>query len=228
MYGNEKETGAAVRDSGIKREEVYVTTKMLSPAGSEEETYARLKKSVETIGLGYVDLFLIHSSRQANGAADRKHLWSQLQKLQKAGLAKSIGVSNYGVNHLKEMDSPPAVNQIELHPFCQQRPVVEYCQKHGIIVEAYCPIMRGQHFDHPVIKGISEEHGVSPAQVLIRWSLQRGFVPLPKSDKPNRIESNADVYKFNLSKEQMDKLDSLDKGAAGAITPSNAAVEDGN
>jgi diketogulonate reductase-like aldo/keto reductase len=109
----------------------------------------------------------------------------------------------------------PCVNQLELHPFLQQKPTVEYCQKHNIAIEAYSPLTRGIYFSDSTVKSIAEAHGVSPAQVLIRWSLQKGYIPLPKSVKKERIASNADVYGFQLSKEEMSRLDSLDKGQAG-------------
>lgn len=149
-------------------------------------------------------------------------MYQALERAHASGHCKAIGVSNFGIGHIEELKTfakiwPPQVNQIELHPWNQQKETVAYCQEHGIVVEAYCPIVRNQKAKDPTLAGIAEKHGKTPNQVLIRWSLQRGFVPLPKSDTPSRIEENADVYGFSLSEEEMGKLNSLDQGEKGAI-----------
>jgi len=172
--------------------------------------------------LGWVDLFLIHSP--SSGPDGRREMWEALEKLKSEGGAKNIGVSNFGVNHLEEIKgysrTIPAVNQIELHPWLQQSEIVDYCVKEGIVVEAYAPIVRAQKNDDPDVVSIAEAHSVTPAQVLIRWSLQKGFVPLPKSDNPERIKCNADVYDFELSDEEMEKLNGKAlPGGEGAICP---------
>jgi len=222
FYGNEKEVGEAVRQSSFKRSDVFLTTKIISGAGSVEKTYNSVLNSVHKIDgeNGYVDLFLIHTAN--GGKADRKEMWLALEKLLEAGKAKSIGVSNYGVGHIEEMKEyakiwPPAVNQIELHPWCQQREVDAYCQKHGIIVEAYSPLVRNNKAEDPTLNSIAKSHSKTTAQILIRYCLQKNWVPLPKSDTPSRIVENAEVYDFELSKEDMSKLDDLDQGAKGAI-----------
>ncbi|KAJ5176717.1 Aldo/keto reductase subgroup [Penicillium canariense] len=222
FYGNEGEVGEALRASGLPRDQVFVTTKILSPAGSSEQTYDKLLASVETIGGpgGYVDLFLIHSP--SSGFAGRKQLWQALEKLHAEGKAKAIGVSNYGVQHIEEMKAyaqvwPPHVNQIELHPWCQQRTIVAYCKQHGIVVEAYSPIVRNYKANDPTLVEVAQKYSHSTQQVLIRYALQKGWVPLPKSDDPERIAANADVFDFHISAEDMELLDSLDQGDAGAI-----------
>ncbi|OOQ85746.1 oxidoreductase [Penicillium brasilianum] len=222
FYGNESEVGEALRTSGVPRDEVFVTTKILSPAGSAEQTYDKLLASVEKIGGpgGYVDLFLIHSS--SSGPSGRKQLWQALEKLHAEGKAKAIGVSNYGVQHIEEMKAyaqvwPPQVNQIELHPWCQQRTIDAYCKQHGIIVEAYSPIVRNYKANDPTLVEVAQKYNRSTQQVLIRYALQKGWVPLPKTDNPERIASNADVFGFDISVEDMDILNSLDQGDAGAI-----------
>ncbi|KAF7716237.1 Aldo/keto reductase family protein [Penicillium ucsense] len=222
FYGNESEVGEALRTCGIPRDEIFVTTKILSPAGSPEQTYEKLLASVGKIGGadGYVDLFLIHSPK--SGPAGRKELWQALEKLQAEGKAKAIGVSNYGVQHIEEMKPyakvwPPHVNQIELHPWCQQRTIDAYCKQHGIVVEAYSPIVRNYKANDPTLVEIALKYNHSTQQVLIRYALQKGWVPLPKTDNPDRIVANADVFGFDLSAEDMDTLDSLDQGEAGAI-----------
>ncbi|KAK1144520.1 hypothetical protein N8T08_005393 [Aspergillus melleus] len=222
FYANEKEVGEAIRASGIPRSEIFVTTKILSPAGSPEATYSKLVESVEKIGGkdGYVDLFLIHSS--SSGSSGRKELWQALEKLLEEGKTKSIGVSNFGVQHIEELKPfakvwPPHVNQIELHPWCQQRVIDAYCKKNGIVVEAYSPIVRNYKASDPTLVELANKYGKSTQQVLIRYALQKGWVPLPKTDNPDRIVSNADVFDFDISEEDFAVLNALDQGRAGAI-----------
>ncbi|CAL5872013.1 uncharacterized protein PFLUO_LOCUS6270 [Penicillium psychrofluorescens] len=222
FYGNEDEVGEALRTYNVERSEVFVTTKILSPAGTPEATYDKLLASVEKIGGpgGYVDLFLIHSSK--SGSAGRKQLWQALEKLLEEGKTKSIGVSNFGVQHIEEMRAyakvwPPHVNQLELHPWCQQRTIDQYCKQHGIVVEAYAPIVRNYKANDPTLVEVSKKYSRTTQQVLIRYALQKGWVPLPKTDTPEHIVSNADVFGFNISEEDMVVLDSLDQGSAGAI-----------
>ncbi|KAA8641881.1 hypothetical protein EYZ11_010236 [Aspergillus tanneri] len=222
FYANEKEVGEAIRSSGILRSEIFVTTKIISPAGSPEATYKKLVDSVDKIGGkdGYVDLFLIHSSN--SGSAGRKELWQALERLLEEGRTKSIGVSNFGVKHIEEMKSyakvwPPHVNQIELHPWCQQRVIDSYCKKHGIIVESYCPIVRNYKANDPTLVGLAKKYEKTTPQVLIRYALQKGWVPLPKTDDPDRTVANATVFDFNISEEDMAVLNALDQGHAGAI-----------
>ena len=226
FYANETEVGEAVRQSELKRSDVFVTTKILSAAGSVQKSYEKCITSVEKIDQGtgakdgYVDLFLIHSPN--SGSEKRKEMWLALEKLYDEGRAKSIGVSNFGVGHIEEMKSyakvwPPHVNQIELHPWCQQKTIDQYCQKHGIVVEAYSPLVRGQKANNGTLTKLAEQYGKTWGQILIRYCLQKNWVPLPKSDTPSRIVENADVFGFDISKEDMAKLDDLDQGDAGAI-----------
>ncbi|KAJ5397673.1 aldo-keto reductase [Penicillium cosmopolitanum] len=222
FYANEAEVGEALRSSGLPRDQVFVTTKILSPAGSTDATYKKLLDSVEKIGGpdGYVDLFLIHSS--SSGPSGRKQLWQALERLHQEGHAKSIGVSNFGVKHIEELRSfakvwPPHVNQIELHPWCQQRTIEAYCKQNGIIVEAYSPIVRNYKANDPTLVEVAQRYNKSTQQVLIRYALQKDWVPLPKTDSPERIAANADVFDFVLSADDLDLLDSLDQGSAGAI-----------
>ncbi|KAL5332244.1 NADP-dependent oxidoreductase domain-containing protein [Aspergillus crustosus] len=222
FYANEKEVGEAIRESGLPRSEVFVTTKILSPAGSPEATYKKIVDSVDKISGkdGYVDLFLIHSS--SSGSSGRKELWQALEKLLEEGRTKSIGVSNFGVKHIEELKAfakvwPPHVNQIELHPWSQQRVIDAYCKKHGIIVEAYSPIVRNYKANDPTLVALAEKYNKSTQQILIRYALQKEWIPLPKTDNPERIISNADVFDFNISAEDISVLDGLDQGSAGAI-----------
>ncbi|KAJ1036839.1 hypothetical protein NDA11_005542 [Ustilago hordei] len=224
-YENEREVGNAVRawcqETQTSRREVFVTTKIIAPAKSKDKTLESMRESVSKINLdGYVDCFLIHTP--TSGPEGRKHLWEALKELRSEGKVVTIGVSNYGLKHLQELidrKETPAVNQIELHPWCQQKAIVELCKKHNIVLQAYCPIVRGEHADDEEVLEIAEKHKVDWSQVLLRWSLQKGFVPLPKSDTGSRIASNADLFGFELDEEDMAKLDAKDLGAKGAVAP---------
>ena len=221
-YANEAEVGEAIRQSGLKRSDIFVTTKILESEGSVEANYAKMLDSVKKIDgeNGYVDLFLSHMSHI--GRKSRKEIYLALEKLLEAGKTRSIGVSNWGIADIEELKSfakiyPPHVNQIELHPFCQQREVVKYCQTNGIIVEAYCPLVRNTKGDDPTLNKVAQAHKKSVAQVLIRYGLQKNWVTLPKSSTPERIIENFDVYDFELSSEDMESLDALDQGSKGAL-----------
>lgn len=226
VYANEKEVGEAVQKSGLPREEIFITTKY-EVTGSPEELYSIAMESVNKCDPrenGYVDLFLIHAPK--TGPGGRKKLWQVLERLVDEGRAKSIGVSNYGPNHIEEMKSyakfwPPAVNQIELHPWTQQRSVVKYCEANGIAIEAYCPIVRNQKAEDPTLSSIAKRLQVTPNQVLLRYCLQKGWVPLPKSDDPGRMKMNADLYGFELLAEDIAALDGLEEGESAACCPEN-------
>ncbi|KAM0340377.1 hypothetical protein ACHAPU_010513 [Fusarium lateritium] len=221
-YGNETEVGKAVQQSKVDRKDVFLTTKILEARGSVDLSYATCVESIKKLDpeSGYVDLFLIHSPN--SGAAKRKEMWQALERLYEEGKAKSIGVSNFGIKHIDELKQfakvwPPHVNQIELHPWNQQREAVEYCEKNNIVVEAYSPLVRNQKADDKTLASIAKKHNVTPSKVLIRYCLQKNWVPLPKSDTPERIQANADVFGFDLDDKDMKSLDDLDEGAAGAI-----------
>ncbi|PSR99251.1 NADP-dependent oxidoreductase domain-containing protein [Coniella lustricola] len=219
-YANEREVGQALAQSGLPRDQVFVTTKILTPGGSVDETYAACLESVQRIGGGHVDLFLIHSP--SPGVDKCRDVWRALERLHDEGKAKAIGVSNFGIQQIEALKGagkvwPPHVNQIELHPWLQQKEIVRYCHDKGIVIEAYCPIARNQKADNKQLLSIADKYGVTPNQVLIRWSLQKGWVCLPKSDSPDRIKLNADVYGFSLDDKDMDLLNSLDEGPKGAL-----------
>jgi len=194
-----------------------------------QSTVNAVDLSLSRFQFDYIDLYLIHNPN--SGKTKRLETYKALLEAKQAGKIRSVGVSNYGVKHLEEIKEAgyemPSVNQIELHPFCQQTPIVEYCNKpeHAIVVQAYCPLIRaGKEMLDPAIVGIAKKHNREPAQVLLRWSLQRGFVPVPKSATPSRIHSNAQLYDFALDDDDMKVLDGMDKDAAGAISwnPVNA------
>ncbi|WVQ81056.1 hypothetical protein IAT38_003163 [Cryptococcus sp. DSM 104549] len=230
-YENEEQVGQAVVGSSVPRSSIFLTTKyfptteVLPASKVLEAARSSLKKIDPASATPSVDLFLVHGPQ--GGAEGRKNNWEGLVQAQKEGIAKDVGVSNFGVKHLKALPSPkPAVNQIELHPFCQQRDIVEYCKENDIIIEAYTPLMKGdkERYENPVLVKVAKKHGKEVAQVLIRWSLQKGYVPLPKSVTPSRIASNTQIYDFELDAEDIEAIDGLDQGAAGAMTwnPVNA------
>ncbi|KAH9894878.1 Aldo/keto reductase [Cubamyces lactineus] len=218
-YQNEDKVGQAIRESGIPREQVFVTSKVYDSEHGYEGTMRAVQDSLTKLGYDYWDLYLIHSP--LSGKEKRLETWRALIELRNQGKIRSIGVSNYSGKHIDEIKEAgyelPAVNQIELHPFCQQRPIVEYCKTNGIIVQAYSPLVRGK-LDNPVLAEIAKKYNKDAGQIAIRWSLQHGIVPLPKSARPERVASNANVFDFELSTEDMEKLDALDKGGEGAVT----------
>ncbi|KAL4261062.1 NADP-dependent oxidoreductase domain superfamily protein [Pleurotus pulmonarius] len=219
MYRNEEQVGNALRQSGLSRGDVFITSKVPSKDHGYERALASIDGSLKSFGFEYIDLFLIHDP--LSGKEARLATWKALLEARDAGKIRTVGVSNFSAKHLQEIRDAdlemPAVNQIELQPFCQQKPIVEYCRNNGIVVEAYCPVIRGE-MNHEVIQSIAKKYSRDPGQILIRWSLQHEFVPLPKSATPKRIHSNAQVFDFALAEEDMNALDALDRGADGAIS----------
>jgi len=215
IYNNEADVGRAVADSGIPREQIWITTKLwtrgLDASAAYNAALAAGNESAAKLGT-YIDLFLLHSPHQPSARLD---FWRAMQELQRLGVAKSIGVSNFGVHHLRELAeralATPAVNQIELHPFLRQDAIEAACAEKGIVVQAYSPLAKAQRLGHPAVKAVAARLGVSAARVLVRWSVQRGYVALPKSVTPARIAENADVFGFVLSTEDMQVLDGLDE-----------------
>ncbi|KAF9051206.1 Aldo/keto reductase [Hymenopellis radicata] len=218
-YRNEAAVGEAVHESGLPREEVFITTKCVSKTHGYEKTLKGVDASLQKFGLDYIDLFLIHNPH--SGTEKRLATYKALQEARSAGKIHTVGVSNYGIHHLEEIRAAgyemPAVNQIELHPFCQQRPIVQYCRQNAIVVQAYCPLINGR-MDDPTILSVASKYARDPAHILLRWSLQKGFVPLPKSANPERIHSNTRLFDFELSPEDMEILDGLDRGKDGCIS----------
>lgn len=219
IYGNEADVGAAVRDSGVPRGEVFVTTKLWNDDQGHDAALRAFDASLSRLGLEYVDLYLVHWPVPGK----RLESWKALEEIAGDGRARSIGVSNFMAQHLAELlgevSVMPAVNQIELSPFNQQRAARAVCEENGIVVEAYSPLTRGQRLNDPVVAGVAARTKRSPAQVLLRWSLQTGLVVLPKSARPERIRENAAIFDFELSADDMAKLDALDEGLATGWDP---------
>jgi diketogulonate reductase-like aldo/keto reductase len=222
VYQNETDVGQALHDSGVPRDQVFITTKLWNADHGYEAAILACEASLKRLGLDYLDLFLIHWPVPGL----RQESWRALVELQHRGLCRSIGVSNYTVRHLQELldktDTPPAVNQVEFHPFLYQQRLQAFCQAQGIVVEAYSPLTRGERLDDPVLAGVAALHQKTPAQVLIRWSLQHGLVVLPKSTRPERIRHNAEVFDFTLSDADMALLDGLHEDLRTCWDPTDA------
>lgn len=219
LYGNERDVGVAVRESGVPRDEIFVTTKLWNSDHGYEGALRAFERSRRELGLDVVDLYLIHWP--VPGLRDES--WKALVRLKEQGLARSVGVSNYTVRHLQEMlptsPSPPAVNQVEFHPFLFQEELLEFCRTRGIQLEAYSPLTRGRMLRHRVIAEIASARHRTPAQVLLRWGLQHGLVVIPKSVRPERIRENAEIFDFELTQDDMKRLDALDERSHVAWNP---------
>ncbi|HLF06684.1 MAG TPA: aldo/keto reductase [Thermoplasmata archaeon] len=220
LYGNERGVGRAVRESGIQREEVFVTTKVWNTDHGHKKTLRAFEESNSRLGLDYVDLYLIHWPVQKL----RGETWEALIELNRAGKAKSVGVSNYTVKHLKELLASskivPSVNQVEFSPFLFQRELMEFCKSKGIVLEAYSPLVRGEKLGDPRLSAIAARHRRTPAQIILRWNLQHGLVPIPKAADAGHIRENAAIFDFELSAEEMGALDSMDEGHRECWDPS--------
>jgi diketogulonate reductase-like aldo/keto reductase len=219
IYGNEADVGAAVRDSGIARADTFVTTKLWNDDQGYDRALKAFDASLERLGLDYVDLYLIHWPV----AGKRLESWRALERLYEDKRARAIGVSNFLVPHLEQLLAKakvvPAVNQIELHPFLQRQDTCALCAREGIVVEAYSPLTRGKKLGHPVLEEVAKKTKRSPAQVLLRWGVQHGFVVLPKSTRAERIQENGRLFDFSLSAEAMKRLDALEEGLATGWDP---------
>ena len=223
VYGNERGVGEAIRKSAVPREEVFVTTKLWPSDFGYENALAAFEESLDRLGLEYIDLYLIHW--QGRDKDRRQESWRALVDIYRQGQAKSIGVSNYMVEHLEEVlatsDTVPAVNQIEFHPFIysQQVPLIDFCKKHSITVEAYSPLAMGRHMKNETIEAIAKSHDKSVAQIMLRWAVGHDTVPIPKSSHPDRIIENLDVFDFELSKEEMRVMNEIDGGKGKSALP---------
>jgi diketogulonate reductase-like aldo/keto reductase len=206
-YGNEASVGRALRESGVPRDEVFITTKFY-PARTDPA--AEAERSLQRLGVDQVDLYIVHWPQKGPTWA-----WSGMQAAQERGYTRSIGVSNYSVEQLAEVmsvaSSPPVVNQVQFSPFEYRRGLLEACNERDVALEAYSPLGTGRHLSDPVVAQIAEQAQRTPAEVLIRWCLQRGTIVLPKSTHRERIQSNAQVFDFQLSDDQIQALDSLDQ-----------------
>lgn len=220
MYGNEAEVGQAVRDCGLPRDDVWVTTKLWNTDHGYDRAMRAGEASRDALGIGPIDLFLIHYPV----AGKRLESWRALRQLQADGVARSIGVSNFTVRHLEELIQAsgvvPAVNQVEFHPFLFQRGLLDFCKAHGILLQAYCPLTQGERLGHPVITDVAARLGRTPAQVMLRWGLQHGVSEIPKSVKAHRIHENAQLYGWAIPEAEMARLDALNEDLRTSWDPS--------
>lgn len=213
LYANEAGVGAGVRGSGVPRSEVFVTTKVWNTDQGYDKTMRAFDASLAELGFDYVDLYLVHWPVPSQGLASET--WRALERIRAEGRARSIGVSNFEPHHLDQLaessDVVPSVNQVELHPYLQQNHLQAYCVEHGIRLEAWSPLAKGQVVDDPILGEIGAKHGKDPVQVTVRWMLQKGIVTIPKSVKQHRIVSNADVFDFELDDADLVRIGTLDR-----------------
>jgi diketogulonate reductase-like aldo/keto reductase len=222
LYRNEADVGRAVRDSGIPRDEIFVTTKLWNSDHGYEPALRAFAKSLAELGLSYVDLYLIHWPEEGR----RAETWRALERILKDGKARAIGVSNYTIRHLEEMSQyatiPPAVNQVEFNPFLYQAELMDYCKKAGILLEAYSPLVKGRRLDDPRIVAMAKKYGRTPAQIVLRWALEHEVVAIPKSENPERQRENADIFGFRFTPTDLDTLDRLDEHSRTSWDPTFA------
>ena len=223
MYGNEKEVGEAVRASGLERGDVFVTSKLNNGFHKPQDAREAFDETLSDLGFDYVDLFLIHWPLPTLYDGDFVSTWKTLEEFRRDGRARSIGVSNFQIVHLEklaaETDTVPAVNQIEAHPYFTNDAVRGYGQEHQIATEAWSPIAQGKILDDPTVTQIADKAGKKPAQVVLRWHVQRGDIIFPKSVTPSRMQENFELFDFELESADIEAITALDQGEDGRIGP---------
>jgi 2,5-diketo-D-gluconate reductase A len=223
MYRNEREVGEGIRAAGVDRAEVYVTSKLNNGFHEPDDARRAFDGTLAALGFDYVDLFLIHWPLPTLYDGDFVATWKTLEEFKADGRARSIGVSNFQVDHLRQLidecDVVPAVNQIELHPYFQNREVASIGEDNAIVTESWSPIAQGDVLDDPVVNEIAGNVGRTPAQVVLRWHVQKDYIVFPKSTTPERIEENFEIFDFELSGDQMEQIDELDRGEEGRRGP---------
>eukprot|EP00039_Didymoeca_costata_P006878 m.94240 g.94240 ORF g.94240 m.94240 type:complete len:283 (-) comp13434_c0_seq1:34-882(-) len=215
VYGNEADVGEAVRESGIPREEIFITTKVPTFRATQDGfkfAVDEVDKSLKRLGCGYLDMVLLHSPHHPE---QRLKKWAGLEQCVKDGKIKTIGVSNYGIHHLKELlaaaQIKPAVNQLEINPFITRTELCKFCTDNGIVLQAYSPLAKAKRLDNVVLVNLASAHKKTPAQIMLKWGIQKDFIILPKSNKEERIKENADMDDWELSEKDMLELDGLDE-----------------
>ncbi|ART75551.1 aldo/keto reductase [Sutcliffiella horikoshii] len=221
IYKNEEGVGKGIRESDVPREELFITTKVWNADQGYESTLKAFDESMEKLGLEYLDLYLVHWPVKGKYV----DTWKALEKLYKDGRVRAIGVSNFQIHHLQDIldvaEVKPMVNQVEYHPKLSQVELLNFCKENGIQMEAWSPLMQGQLLDNDVLKEIADAHNKSVAQVILRWDLQNGVVTIPKSVKEHRIKENADIFDFELSAEEMQKIHALNEDKRVGPDPDN-------
>ncbi|WCT56287.1 aldo/keto reductase [Paenibacillus kyungheensis] len=220
-YGNEESVGKAIKESGIARDELFITSKVWNKDQGYESTLAAFEQTMKKLDLDVLDLYLIHWPV----AGKYKDTWRAMEKLYKDGRIRAIGVSNFQTHHLDDLlgdaEVVPAVNQVEFHPLLTQSELLAYSEEKGIQLEAWSPLARGKLFDNEVIKEIADKYGKEPAQVILRWVLDKGVVVITRSVKEKRIASNAEIFDFKLTVEEIDRISALNKNERTGPDPDN-------
>lgn len=220
-YGNEESVGKAIKESGIARDELFITSKVWNKDQGYESTLAAFEETMKKLDLDVLDLYLIHWPV----AGKYKDTWRAMEKLYKDGRIRAIGVSNFQTHHLDDLladaEVVPAVNQVEFHPLLTQTELLAYSEEKGIQLEAWSPLARGKLFDNEVIKEIADKYGKEPAQVILRWVLDKGVVVITRSVKEKRIASNAEIFDFKLTVEEIDLISALNKNERTGPDPDN-------
>lgn len=221
VYKNEEGVGKALAESEVPREELFITTKVWNDDQGYETTLKAFEESRKKLGLEYIDLYLIHWPVKGK----YKETWRAMEKLYKEGLIRAIGVSNFHVHHLKDLISDaeikPMVDQIEFHPYLTQKELLSFCKEEQIQMEAWSPLMQGEFVGVDLLKELAEKYGKTPAQIILRWDLEHGVVTIPKSVKEHRIQENANLFDFELSQEDMDRVDGLHRNHRFGSNPDN-------
>ncbi|MBD2845514.1 aldo/keto reductase [Paenibacillus sp. IB182496] len=222
VYGNEEGVGRAIRDSGVPREQLFVTTKVWNADQGYDSALAAYEQSLQRLGLDYADLYLIHWPVKGK----YKQTWRALERLYSDKRVRAVGVSNFHIHHLEDLKTSselvPMVNQVECHPRLSQAPLRGYCREQGIQFEAWSPLMQGKELlEHELFVQLAAKYGKTPAQIILRWDLQQGIVTIPKSITPSRIRENADVFDFELSAEDMAQIDTLNTDTRVGADPDN-------
>jgi diketogulonate reductase-like aldo/keto reductase len=225
-YGNEKSVGQAIRESGIPRGDIFLTTKLGNGEQRSGEVLKAFDTSLEKLGLDYIDLYIIHWPCKGFYV----DAWLALEKIQASGKAKAVGVSNFQPHHIEDIKKGwrivPALNQIELHPFLTQKPLLAFCHKHGIAPQAWSPLggnrpLQERIFASGTLVKIAEKYKKSPAQIILRWNMEIGVVTIPKSVNPTRIKENFDIFDFNLTPEEITAINALNQNERGGPDPDN-------
>jgi diketogulonate reductase-like aldo/keto reductase len=223
VYGNERDVAAGIEASGVPRDEVFVTTKLWNADHGYDATLRACDASLARLGMERVDLYLVHWPVEGL----RHETWRAMEKLLADGKARAIGVSNYTIPHLeglmKRSKVLPSVNQVEFHPFLHQRDLLAFCNRHGIRLEAYAPLVKAQRMKDPALVKVAKKHDRTVAQVLVRWCLEHEVIVIPKSVREERIRENADVFSFSLDREDLATLDALDEGFRTSWDPTDVA-----
>jgi diketogulonate reductase-like aldo/keto reductase len=221
-YSNERDVGRAIKESGIPREEIFVTTKLANEDHGEKEARRACEQSLRQLDMEYVDLYLIHWPVPEL----RRASWRAMEAMQREGKCRSIGVSNYMIHHLEELlgeaEIVPAVNQVELHPFLTHEKLRAFCASGGIAVETYCPLTQGRRLKNKVVGEIAASHERSPAQIMLRWAVQHGMIVIPKSVRRERIEENSKIFDFQLDAAELARLDGLNENLHVSWDPTTA------